>query len=449
MSNEYRPSPSPSKVGFSLLSRRQFIIGASGVVGAGALLAACGSDSSSSDTVGVTDTAAAPVSASGDLTFGSNYSDEKPKAAIAAAIAAFGNSAVTVNVNTVDHNSYQENITNYLQNPDDVMCWFAGYRMRFFAEKGLVGNISDVWTNLTELSDGFKSASTGNDGNQYFVPFYYYPWGIHYRKSLFAEKGYTVPTTLAEFKTLAAKMQADGITPLAAANDGKWPQMGMFDMINMRTNGYDFHVSLMAGNEDWTSPEVKQVFATWAEILPLQQTGANGRTWQDGANALGDKSAGMYLLGTFMTSNFTDQAIIDDIDFFGFPEINPEFGQDAVEAPIDGFMMAASPKNEAAAKELLGFLGTAVAEEAYLAIDPSSVGASSAASTANYNAIQKKSAEFVGAAKYISQFLDRDTNPEFASNVMGDALAQFIENPGDIDKILANVEEQKKVIFAA
>ena len=157
----------------------------------------------------------------------------------------------------------------------------------------------------------------------------------------------------------------------------------------------------------------------------------------------------MYLLGTFMTSNFTDQAIIDDIDFFGFPEINPEFGQDAVEAPIDGFMMAASPKNEAAAKELLAFMGTAVAEEAYLAIDPSSVGASSVASTANYNAIQKKSAEFVGAAKYISQFLDRDTNPEFASNVMGDALAQFIENPGDIDKILANVEEQKKVIFAA
>ena len=39
------------------------------------------------------------------------------------------------------------------------------------------------------------------------------------------------------------QMQTDGITPLAAANGGSWPQMGMFDMLNMRINGYDFHVS--------------------------------------------------------------------------------------------------------------------------------------------------------------------------------------------------------------
>ena len=41
-------------------------------------------------------------------------------------------------VNTVDHNTFQESINNYLQGtPDDVFTWFAGYRMRFFAEKGL------------------------------------------------------------------------------------------------------------------------------------------------------------------------------------------------------------------------------------------------------------------------------------------------------------------------
>ena len=39
--------------------------------------------------------------------------------------------------------------------------------------------------------------------------------------------------------------------------------------------------------------------------------------------------------------------------------MNPEFGTGTVEAPIDGFMMAKKPKNEAAAKELLYYLGTA------------------------------------------------------------------------------------------
>ena len=43
---------------------------------------------------------------------------------------------------------------------------------------------------------------------QYFVPFYFYPWAIHYRKSLFEEKGYAIPTTWDEFKTLCGKMDA-------------------------------------------------------------------------------------------------------------------------------------------------------------------------------------------------------------------------------------------------
>jgi multiple sugar transport system substrate-binding protein len=458
MSNNYQPSPSPSEVGFSLISRRQALLGVAGVAGGAALLAACGSDAKEDGAAapGATDGAAAPVApaAKGEVTFGSNYSDEKPKAALAATMAAFTNKDVTVKVNTVDHNSYQENITTYLQNPDDVMCWFAGYRMRFFAAKGLVGDISDVWGGLGELSDGFKTASTGDDGKQYFVPLYYYPWAVHYRKSVFADKGYAIPKTWDEFLALCEKMTADGITPLVAANDGKWPQMGMFDMINLRTNGYQFHVDLMAGKKEWTSPEVAQVFTNWETILGHQQEGANGRTWQDGANALGAKEAGMYLLGTFVASNFDPakdpkaQEIIDDLDFFPFPSINPEHGQDAVEAPIDGFMMAAKPKNADAAKALLAYLGTAAAQEAYLAVDPSSVAASSKASTAGYNALQKKSAELVGSAKYIAQFLDRDTNPEFASKVMGDAIANFLDDPSKIAEILKGVEEQKKIIFA-
>ena len=37
--------------------------------------------------------------------------------------------------------------------------------------------------------------------------------------------------------------------------------MGTFDILNLRLNGYDFHVDLMAGKEKWTDPKVKAVFA--------------------------------------------------------------------------------------------------------------------------------------------------------------------------------------------
>ena len=73
------------------------------------------------------------------MTLGSNYSDAVPKSGLEAAIAALPNKNLTVKVNTVDHNTFQENITTYLQNPDDVLSWFAGYRMRYFAAQDLLG----------------------------------------------------------------------------------------------------------------------------------------------------------------------------------------------------------------------------------------------------------------------------------------------------------------------
>ena len=432
------------------LNRRNFLIGGAAAVGGAALLAACGDDDEAAapTTTAAPATTAAPTTTAdvgvGTATLGSNYSGEKNQAALAAAVAATGIDTV---INTIDHNTYQENFNTYIQQPDDVVSWFAGYRMRAFASKGVVGDISDVWAGLDGMSDGFRSASSGLDGKQYFVPFYFYPWAVQYRKSLFADNGYSIPTTWDEFKALCETMTADGITPLCAANDGRWPQMGMFDMLNMRVNGYDYHVSLMGGNENWESAEVKNIFSTWEEILPYYQPDPNGRPWEEAANALGDKSAGMYLIGTFVTANFdgeTQADIIDDIDFFLFPEVDPAHGQDAIEAPIDGFMMAVDPANEDAAKALLGGLGSADAIDAYIAVDPSVVAANSNADTSGYNALQQKSAEAVSSAKYIAQFLDRDTDPDFAANVVGVGIADFLAAPGNIDTILADIEAKKQ-----
>ena len=47
--------------------------------------------------------------------------------------------SVNITVNTVDHNTFQNDITSYLQGtPDDLATWFAGYRMQYFAAQGLL-----------------------------------------------------------------------------------------------------------------------------------------------------------------------------------------------------------------------------------------------------------------------------------------------------------------------
>src|ERR1700753_3084103 len=148
--------------------RRTFLKGlAAGVVGVGgvSLLSACTGASA-----GSTGSSAKTTS------FGSNASDAVPKKAYAAVVAAFekqsGDKGTT---NTVDHNSFQDKINNYLQsNPDPVFTWFAGYRMKYYAAKGLVAPLDEVWSKIgaDNFGQGIQTASTGDDGKKYFVPNY-------------------------------------------------------------------------------------------------------------------------------------------------------------------------------------------------------------------------------------------------------------------------------------
>ncbi len=438
MSNSY-----PQPGAWDAYVARRSVIKGGAAVGAfavgGSVLAACGGSDSFSGEIG---------SASGTLNIGSNASDPAPQAGLQAVVNAFPNADVDVVINTLDHNTYQENINAILQaGEDDVLAWFAGFRNKFFADQGLLGDITDVWdTGLSDsLGEGFKTASTGNDGRQYFVPWGYYIWGCYYRPSLFEENGWSTPSNLEELQSLASDMQDAGITPFAFANDGNWPAMGTFDQLNFRLNGYQFHVDLMAGNESWTDDRVRNVFAVWESLLPIHQENPNGRTWEEAAAAVVNKEAGMMTIGTFIGSQFPD-GDTSDLDFFTFPELDPEIGTGTVEAPIDGWMMAASPANEAAAKEMLYHFGTPLAQSAYLEEDPSVV-APSEEVTVEYSPLQQKVLEAVAAAPTVTQFLDRDTSPEFASNVAGPRLADFLADPSQIDSILEDMQAQAEVIL--
>ena len=115
-------------------------------------------------------------------------------------------------MNTVAHTTFQENINNYLQgSPDDAFGWFAGYRGRFFAEKNLVGDLTDVYQATPGIPEGLKKACSTEDGKQIIMPATYYPWIVLYRKSVWEKNGYEVPKTLDEFKALGDKMKGEGV----------------------------------------------------------------------------------------------------------------------------------------------------------------------------------------------------------------------------------------------
>ena len=93
----------------------------------------------------------------------------------------------------------------------------------------------------------------------------------------------------------------------------------------------------------------------------------------------------MYLLGTFVAQQFTNEADLDDLDFFAFPEIDPASGRTPSRRPPTASWSASQPKNKAGSVKLLEYLGTPEAEQIYLKSDPSVVAASTKADTSSYS----------------------------------------------------------------
>ncbi|QDZ14519.1 ABC transporter substrate-binding protein [Humibacter ginsenosidimutans] len=409
------------------------------------LLAGCSSGGSSGGSSGP-----------GSITFGSNYSDPAPKSAFGDLTkAATKSTGVKIDVNTVDHNTFQNNITSYLQGtPNDLFTWFAGYRMQVFADQGLIEPIDDVWDKIGKnFPDSAKALSKGTDGHYYIVPIYNYPWVVFYNKSTFQEKGYEIPTTWDQMITLCKKMQSDGLIPFAFGQQDGWPALGTFDIINLRLNGFEYHMKLMQHKVPWTDSKVTDVFNKWAELMPYVQPGATGRIWQDAVKTLEAKKAGMMFQGTNQVAAqyVTDNADLDDLDFFVYPEIDPTWGQDYMDAPADGFCLAKKAKNVDPAKKVLEYIGTGQAEAAYLKNDKWDVALANDADVPSYNAIQKKSVEVIKACKNVAQFLDRDSDPGFADNTVAAAVDKFINSPtpATIKSIQSSLEAQAKTVFTA
>src|SRR5713226_6465238 len=162
------------------LSRRD-MLKIAGYGSLAAFIAACGGTSTSGNT-GITATG-------GKVSLGSYASDPGSKAGVQAIADAFSaaNGGTKVNINTVDHGTFQNQITSYLQGtPQDIFTWFSGHRMRFFADKGLATPIDDAWDAVkSNYTAGFAASVKGNDGHAYAVPTDYYPWAVFYRKDVF------------------------------------------------------------------------------------------------------------------------------------------------------------------------------------------------------------------------------------------------------------------------
>lgn len=417
----------------SAFTRRSLLIGGAALGGATLLSGCIGGSPAPSASAG-----GASSGATAQLTLQSSLSDPKPKAALEAVVKGYTTNPTTLN--TVAIEQFRAQLPTYLtsSNPPDVMTWYAGSVARDYASKGLLLDVSDMWSGdgaCAKFSPALKSLSSDDSGKQIFVPTNYYWWSIFYRKSAFTEWGVTPPSDWDGFMALLDTLKGKGVHPLTnGTGSTAWMASGWFDYLDLRINGAVFHRDLLAGKHSFDSAEVRKVMDTYATLIPYFDPKGRSYGWQEAATPLINKKAGMYLIGAFVTQAFP-AADVEDVDFFSVPTIDAAIPS-AEEAPTDGYFASAGTKNAAATKDLLGFLAGAAQQQKFIELSESSnLPTSSEVDSSKFSPLVQKGIKLLSETKEITQFFNRDSSDALQATADA-ALTKFLDKPGDVAKIL-------------
>jgi multiple sugar transport system substrate-binding protein len=386
----------------------------------------------------------------GEIVLNSDQSDPAPKKAMEELIAGFeaANPDIKVKWNNFDHEGYKSAIRNFLTaDAPDVAAWYAGNRMAPFVKAGLFEDVTALWEQ-EGFNDTLKSAAASMtmDGKKWGVPYTYYQWGIYYRKDLFAANGIAVPKTWAEFTAACQKLNAAGIKPIAIGTKALWPTGGWFDYLDLRVNGYEFHMDLTSGKVPYTDPKVKAVFDKWAELIKMGAFIDNHAAldWQDAMPQMVQGKAAMYLMGNFIVAPLKEAGLTDEtLGFFQFPEITPGVPM-AEDAPTDTFHIPSGAKNKEDAKKFLAYLASADAQtKMNVTLGQLPVNNQS---TSPDDPFLKAGFEMLSNAYALAQFYDRDAPAEMAKAGM-EGFQEFMVTPDNVDAILARLEKARQRIY--
>jgi multiple sugar transport system substrate-binding protein len=384
------------------------------------------------------------------LVINSDQSDPAPRQALQEAVELFRKEhpEVDVQLNVFDKESYKTMVRNWLSGEaPDVAFWYAGERMRYFVERGFLEDISDVWAKGTAKQDMASTVgSISVDGKQYGVPYTYYNWGIYYRKDLFEKAGITTPpANWAEFLAACQKLKDSGVAPIVIGSKALWPTAGWFDYLNMRINGLDFHMQVMAGKVPYTDPKVKEVFKHWQELVKNGYFVENhaAYTWQESQPLLYQGKGAMYLIGNFITPEFPAD-VRQKMGFFQFPEITPGVPK-FEDAPTDTVHIPSRAKNKARAREFMAFMMRADVQTKLNAASKQ-VPTHKDAQVSNDPFLQAGYSMLRQAAG-TAQFYDRDTDPTMAQDGMK-GFQEFMINPDRADQVLEQLEGKRQKVFA-
>ncbi|MEO1026213.1 MAG: extracellular solute-binding protein [Pseudomonadota bacterium] len=374
-----------------------------------------------------------------------------PKAAFDAAVEKFKaeNPDINVITNINDREAHKTAIRNFLTaDAPDVTSWYPGNRMGPFVDAGLFMAVDDVWeeNGFNEDLAAIKPTMTRN-GQIWGVPYTYYQWGIYYRKDVFDLLELEEFATWDDMLAGCAKMKESGVTPFTIGTKFLWTAAGVFDYLNLRTNGYEVHNALTAGEIKYTDERIVNTMANWETLINECGFVDNhaSMSWQDAIAPFANGDAAMYVMGNFSVDGYKNAGLTNDqIDFMPFPTIDPNVPL-AEEAPADAFFIPTNAKNVEDAKKWLAFVARPdVQTEWNKTIGQLPINAKAEISDDKF--IQE-GFQTVSTAAGLAQFYDRDAPAEMAKAGM-EGFQKFMLDPSTKMEVLERLDEVAADVYA-
>ncbi len=264
--------------------------------------------------------------------------------------------------------------------------------------------------------------------------------------------GGTPPKNWNDLMALSEKIANSGTAPwcigLASGAASGWPGTDWLEDIFLRQAGPDKYDQWWQGKIAWTSPEVKQAWQTWGQIVANDKMVFGGRqgmlatNFQDAGNVLFTSPPRCYMMhqGSFITDFFVkanpNLKPVDDFNFFPFPDIDPQYSG-SIEAAGDLFGMF---KDTPQARALIKYLTTPEAQTIWVkrggAISPNK----QVSLDAYPDPISKELAQTLTSAKIV-RFDASDLMPEAMNNAFWKAILDYVQSPNNLDSILANLDK--------
>jgi len=227
-------------------------------------------------------------------------------------------------------------------NPSDIVIFPQPGLLWDLAANGKLKPLDDIVDKAAlqeSLVPGFLDLGS-LDGKVYGVPYRANLKSlIWYSPNVFAEKGYQIPETWDDLLSLSQQIQDDGGIPWCFGDTDGWMLTDWIEDILIHTVPAEKYDAWTRGELKFDSPEVRRAFELFSEIAFHEGWVLGGRQaiisvgLLDAGDPLLEEPPGCYLhkQADFFAEFIPDDAKIpDDVNFFPFPTIDPEYANSVV-----------------------------------------------------------------------------------------------------------------------